>query len=417
MLTIPEELDRFNQSVNGTIDRMKTTMTDLDNKITELSTACTSAQDGFSSNYNSKNKNTIITKFNNISELLKTVGTSITETMNPMLTKSQELLDLIVEMDKYSKDEASQQSTLSTELNKAEEDRDARKISYARSAISEDTNKFNEKKTTAESLLQALKSMDSNLEFVNTFTSSDYLAYLDTLQYGTFVREKYTSPTNGVSVEYYIYKPDYGNANVEKVPVHVYLHGSGENGSGVLSCGLPKMIADKTITPEGIVICPQAVKGNEFYNAGYQQALIELIDSVVENDNGDPDRVSMSGHSQGAITGYRIVSKNPGYFSAFIPISGYCDTDIEGLTETDIWAFHGENDSRIPISDANSAVSKITKAGGTARVEKLVGQGHPYVQDYTFSHEFVDEEGNTISPLQWAMRKTRKNKEETTKSA
>ena len=412
MLIISDELKNFKEVVTTeAVEQMNSKTNTLTENLTSLTNSCTIAEDGFSAYYSSENKNTILNKFSNINEILKTISTSISSDLQSILSKSLELTNNVTELMRLSEEVSTQDGIRSTELGKELEDRDNTVISEANRIISDDTRKFNELKTTSENLLIELKSMDANLDFVSKYTSNDYLAYLDALQYGTFEKKTFVS-SEGVKVSYYIYIPDYGSASVEKIPVHMYLHGSGESGDGVLSCGLPKMINDKSIISEGIVICPQSVQGNEFYHTDYHNALIELIDSVIEEKNGDPDKISLSGHSMGAICGYRMIAKHPDYFSAFVPISGYCDADINGLTDTAIWAFHGSEDARISYVDANNAVRKINNAGGNASLYTLQGKGHAYVQDYTFENEFEDSEGEMINPLSWAYKQKRKKNNE-----
>lgn len=405
MLTIPDELDKFYKTVSSGMTGMNSTLTDLTDKLTGLSNSSVSAKEGFSTYYNSKNKDTIVNKFTKIGELLTSIGTSVSGDLKSMLSKAQEIIDIVAEMDRLSKDEAAQQTTLSGELNKAEEDRNARTISASRAAIADDTSKFNQYKTDAENKLRDLKSMDANLDFVTQFSNTDYLAYLDQLQYGTFERTSYTA-SNGVTVDYYIYIPDYGGNEVEGLPVHLYLHGSGENGNGALNCGLPKLINDREITPSGIVICLQG--HFDFNEAKYQEAVIELCDKVVEENNADHNKISLSGHSLGAITGYSLVHDNPNYFSAFIPISGCSNKSFKDVeTDITVWAFHGAHDSSIGLAGGNGGIAAINNAGGHATMYVYPNEGHGGVQNYTFQRKFKYEDGEEYEPLEWAFLQSR----------
>lgn len=143
--------------------------------------------------------------------------------------------------------------------------------------------------------------MDTGFSFVSDFTISGYSSKLDQLSYGSFEHMPLFTASNGVKVEYYLYLPDYGE-DVEGLPVHMYLHGFNENGDLVLSCGLPQLINDQVLTPEGICICIQGHRN--FDNPNYQESLIELVDHVVDEYNADKNKVSLSGHSWGAMTGY-----------------------------------------------------------------------------------------------------------------
>ena len=61
----------------------------------------------------------------------------------------------------------------------------------------------------------------------------------------------------------------------------------------------------------------------------YQKSIIELIDYVVEQNNGDKNKISLGGHSIGATDGYKIISRFPNYFFAFVPISGKADRVVD----------------------------------------------------------------------------------------
>ena len=408
MLTIPEELNNYKNVVTeGALNNINTTITNISDKLSTLSTACTTAESGFSANYKSENKSKILNKFSNISEVLTKISNSVSNDLKPLLSKAKELLDDIIELGNLSSTVEEQEGIKSREMAKEPADRDNSLISEANRIISTSTSEFNTLKSTAEDLLSSLKSMDANLDFVTQFTSNDYLAHLDQLQYGTFEHKEYTA-SNGTKIEYYIYVPDYGQ-EVEKLPVHVYLHGSGENYTGVLNCALPALINDKSVTPAGIVICPQG--HNNFSNKAYQNALIELIDKTVEEYNADSNRISLSGHSIGAIVGYELIYDHPDYFSAFVPISGrtYLEYDDKDVS-TAVWAFHGAKDTSVPYDGGVKSVEKLKNAGADVDIYTFENEGHVKVQTYTFDQKYEYKDGKEYYVLDWAMMQTKEDK-------
>ena len=402
MGTIPQELASFKTNVGPKIDDMKQKSKTLQDKVKEMLDANKAAEDGVSSYYNSENKQTVLNKFTYMNDVYKKISTSLQDDLDKILQESKDLCTLIEELEKINQEIETQQAIIN---NTTGTDQTAFQMKdNARSIITAKENEFNTKSTEAKNKLEKLKTIDEALTFVTEFTpSGSYLEKLAQLGYGTFERKTFKA-SNGISLSYYVYIPDYGE-EVEGLPVHLYLHGSGESGDGVLNIGLPKMIKDKTITPSGIVICAQAPDSSAFYNKSYQQALVELTDSVAENNNGDKNKISLSGHSYGAIVGYQMVGNFPNHFAAFLPISGNSGGANAGTTSTKIWAFHGSNDVGNGGTDYNNTrnlVAEINKAGGDANLHTFEGEGHGGVQNLTFQKEYQDEDGNMINPLEWA---------------
>ncbi len=411
MPTIPDDLKSFKNSVDNNIETMNSKITDISTKLTELKNSSSTASSGFSAYYNSKNKDKILNKFTKVGEILTTINDSVGQDLKSMVSKADEILQKVKRMETLNIEIEEQDAIINSEDAKANDNDDTTVPDYgARStAVSVKTNderEFNTLLTDATNMLTALKGMDGNLAFVSSFTSTDYLSYLDALQYGTFEQESFTA-SNGVTVNYYIYIPDYGQ-DVEGLPIHLYLHGSGESGSRVLACGLPKLISEQSITPSGIVICPQAPSTSEFYQAGYQDAMLELCTTVAEEHNGDTNRISMSGHSMGAIVGYKMIARYPEFFSAFVPISGlcYCRDDI-AESDTAIWIFHGSGDSTCEYSNAKHLYEYLDNEGYDIQMHTFSGAGHGGVQNKTFEEEYEDADGEMINPLEWAFKQVK----------
>ena len=108
----------------------------------------------------------------------------------------------------------------------------------------------------------------------------------------------------------------------------------------------------------------------------------------------------------GAIAGYRMVARYPHYFAAFLPISGSCEADINNLTDTAIWAIHGESDGNIPASGARNTIIAVQRAGGNAFLT-LLSMGHSGIQNYTFENELQYVDGEYYDPLTWCFRQSR----------
>ena len=121
------------------------------------------------------------------------------------------------------------------------------------------------------------------------------------------------------------------------------------------------------------------------------------------------NKISLSGHSYGAYVGYKLVNKYPEYYSAFMPISGpgqYTDA----LKNVNIWAFHGSTDSTVDYNSAYNLINKLKSNGASAEMHTFQGSGHGGVQNYTYEQEFTREDGQVISPLEWAFEQEKLSK-------
>ena len=266
--------------------------------------------------------------------------------------------------------------------------------------------RLNELKTQIESLLSTAGAQTIQSSAASTLSTD--LSSLGTPTYGVFEERSFTA-SNGLTIRYYLYRPNYnGSVDTEGLPVMLYMHGGGNNNSwsNTLARGLSKELREQTVNPSGICIIPFV---QNFGSSKTIPALKELCDQVVSDTKADPNRVSVSGHSYGGITTYRLLNAYPGYFSAAITISGF-DKVTDALTQTRIWGFNGELDHGGNTSNSGHAnvINQINAMGGDATFYSYKGAGHGYVQDYTYEREFESPDGDVTTPLEWAFRQKRK---------
>ena len=398
MRTIPEELVQFRKEVGSNMDNMEAQIKILQEKISSCSSLNSEVNNSISTYYNSKNKDTVLSKFSYITDIYKKISDSLSKDLKDILDGSNNLLGDIKKLDTLSREISEQEQLIETDESASE-------------IVRKKSKEFDSLKNEALEKLGKLKSMDKGLSFVETFSDEKYNSKVSDLVGGTFEKKTFTA-SNGVTVKYYIYIPKF-SSDVEKIPMHMYLHGSGENGDGVLNTGLPKMISDGELKPEGIVIMPQAVQGGEFYKANYQEALVELVNKTSKKYNGDLDKVSLSGYSNGAYAGYQFVGRYKDTFSAYVPISGdtvpYVIEKMKG-TNTNFWIFHGKNDVRVSNSAAKKIYNNLNAEGVDSQLYIYNDEGHMDVQESTFKNKFKDKNGKTVSVLDWAMAQSKSNK-------
>lgn len=406
-VVIDQELINFKTKVEPSLGNMNSTKSLLVSKLTNLSNTATSVKSSIDNVYNSENKASILSKFDDINSVYVKISSSVEGDLGNILGKAESLISLV-----------SQLETLRNEIAKDEyivghaDNYKASEVSAARASVSNNTSQFNSKHQEALTALSTLKGMDASLGFTSSSSTSTASGSYNNGQIvgRTFERRTFVS-SKGVKMDYYIYIPKYAT-DVKKLPVHVYLHGGG--GTGGVKYSLPKMI-NKGLDVNGIVISPLSTSG-QWLNEDLEDAVVELTQQVVESYDADSNRISLSGHSNGANGGYRILSRYPDYFSAFVPISGqpkYMVTAKDPNRWTDIkdvqiWAFHSKNDSFIGYKYPLSILEQTKEEGlDNFELHTFNSAGHDIY--YKVFGEKFEKNGKEWSVLDWCFAQSKSN--------
>lgn len=150
-------------------------------------------------------------------------------------------------------------------------------------------------------------------------------------------------------------------------PLVVHLHGAGERGTDlaiVRGQSLPRQI-DKGLHPPVVVASPQCPP-DHIWDAA---KVLAVIDYLKRQYNIDSRRISLTGYSMGGSGTWRIAALNPGLFAAIVPICGGGETAWAAqLAGMPVWAFHGQRDQTVPVSESITMVDAIRDAGGTPQL-------------------------------------------------
>lgn len=406
-VVIDQELISFKTKVEPSLGNMNNTKSLLVSKLTNLSNAATSVKSSIDNVYNSENKALILSKFDDINSVYAKISSSVDGDLENILGKAESLVSLVSQLETLRNEIATDEYIVGHADNyKASE------VSAARASINSNTSQFNSKHQEALTALSTLKGMDASLGFTSSSaTSTASVSYNNGQIVGrTFERRTFVS-SKGVKMDYYIYIPKYAT-DVKKLPVHVYLHGGG--GTGGIKYSLPKMI-NKGLDVNGIVISPLSTSG-QWLNEDLEDAVVELTKQVVESYDADSNRISLSGHSNGANGGYRILSRYPDYFSAFVPISGqpkYMVTAKDPNRWTDIkdvqiWAFHSKNDNLIGYKWPLSILEQTKEEGlDNFELHTFNSAGHDIY--YKVFGEKFEKNGKEWSVLDWCFAQSKSN--------
>jgi predicted peptidase len=188
----------------------------------------------------------------------------------------------------------------------------------------------------------------------------------------------------------------------QKLPVMLYLHGSGSNGEDneAQLKDFYKIIGENPRNFSFIVVFPQARTGI-FWNTRMIEQAIAALDQTVKEFDGDENRLYLAGFSMGGLGAWHTAVLYPGKFAALVPISGRImpspreredmSPDLlslvdapkpfeafgEKLKDIPTWIFHGEKDEVITVDASRRMNRALIEAGNIdAHYTEYPGMGH-----------------------------------------
>jgi predicted peptidase len=190
--------------------------------------------------------------------------------------------------------------------------------------------------------------------------------------------------SNEAPYGYYIYTPSETDPDY---PLLVFLHGAGEKGNSstnpetlkiVLRNGPPKLIENKTWKPTYpmIVVSPQCQDG------GWSAAKIhQLIKFLIQNYHINTKRIYVTGLSMGGYGtfSYLTTTADSCFAAAAVPICGGGNaTQVEGMKHIPLWAFHGDADNTVSMSNSINMINTINLKNPPVKAKLTIypGIGH-----------------------------------------
>lgn len=203
-------------------------------------------------------------------------------------------------------------------------------------------------------------------------------------------------------LDYLLYLPkDYSNAEAgaKLWPLILFLHGMGERGNGgndlelVKKHGIARIVDEHANFPF-IAVSPQCPITSWW--AFETEALKALLDSILTDHAVDPDRVYLTGLSMGGYGAWALGIQYPELFAAVAVVCGGGEPDkVCALKNVPVWAFHGDEDTVVEISESEKMVDALQACGGDVKFTVYPGVGHdswtqtyanPELYDWFFSH-------------------------------
>jgi predicted peptidase len=212
------------------------------------------------------------------------------------------------------------------------------------------------------------------------YVYKDYAAYLAGLH--IYAKEYQNPALTQYGKGYLVYLPDGYEADAQKTwPLIFFLHGMGNTGDNVyvLAKNSPLMFIREHGPLPAIILAPLA--GHSLSPSPFPD---EYMDGVLKEAQGiyriDPKRIYLTGLSMGGEATWRFALDYPDTFAAVAPLSGYFTfarpENMKVLADVPVWAFHGSNDTVIPLELGRIPVDALIAAGGNVKFTVLQGYGH-----------------------------------------
>lgn len=183
----------------------------------------------------------------------------------------------------------------------------------------------------------------------------------------------------GIIWDYAISVPDI-NTDVE-VPFIIGLHGGplgSSNGEGYLTC-----LADPGFKNLNAIIFSPDAGEYYFWDENNYSLILTLIEYAKKYWPIDPDKIIVSGYSNGGIGSWFLGTNYPKVFSAAIPVAS--NYDYSSKLKIPFFVIHGDYDKTFPITDMQKLVNSLKNNGSDIRLFVMEGYGHDTGCDYDYS--------------------------------
>ncbi|WP_420322259.1 prolyl oligopeptidase family serine peptidase [Flagellimonas sp.] len=198
------------------------------------------------------------------------------------------------------------------------------------------------------------------------------------------------------TLKYYLYYPEaYDSHAEEDFGLLLFLHGGGESGGNleeIKENGPPKLLVEGKQFPF-LVLAPQNPHKKKWWNT---EAVMQLLDSVVNTNRVDKMRIYLTGLSRGGSAAWQLSTQYPNKFAAMAVVCGMAPLPYAHWIDKKmpIWVFHGDQDEVISVEESDKMVDKLKHMGYNVKYTRYEGVGHnswerAYVNDslYTWFNE------------------------------
>jgi predicted peptidase len=199
---------------------------------------------------------------------------------------------------------------------------------------------------------------------------------------GIQVCQTFVSPTDeSQQISYLLFLPcGYCQAPEQGWPLMLFLHGSGERGTGNLPLvkkhGPPKLVETNRNFPF-VVVSPQCPKETHWGSPAMLKLLSELLVDLTERFSVDANRICATGLSMGGGGAWMLAMTYPDRICAIAPMCGAIDpVAARKIKSVPTWYFEGEDDKPGLLVSSRKLIDAIRAEGGQVRTTYYPNVGH-----------------------------------------
>lgn len=213
----------------------------------------------------------------------------------------------------------------------------------------------------------------------------------------TFTKQTYSYA--GLTVPYQKADiPGYG----DKASLVIYLHGGTSKGNDNEAQMQEPGVSDISTwlsenNRKAIMIVPQC-PSNLSWLGTMQEAIVSLLQSYIDRGAADATKVYILGGSMGGTGTWNMLSNNPGFFAAAMPVAGNpTGLNAEAVSQTPLFTVMGTADKIMQISNVETFLTDMDSY--EAEYKFNIEQG--------WTHEDVCKKSYTTERLNWLFQHTK----------
>ncbi len=184
------------------------------------------------------------------------------------------------------------------------------------------------------------------------------------------------------SASYALYVPP-SYSPEQAYPLILCLHGAGFTGEAYLERWVPRL------EDRYILACP-TMEGGAWWTRFAEEVTLEILDSLSQGYHIDPDRVFLSGMSNGGIGAWIIGMHHADRFAGIAPMASGVDDVmfpcVENLINTPVYVIHGEADQVMPVRLSRALVQEM-KGHGVPHQYSEHEWTHPHAGGHFFPRQ------------------------------
>tara|TARA_B100001964_G_scaffold236770_1_gene299066 strand:+ start:3083 stop:4777 length:1695 start_codon:yes stop_codon:yes gene_type:complete len=184
----------------------------------------------------------------------------------------------------------------------------------------------------------------------------------------------FTTFSKSIEDNYLLYLPVGYEESNSSWPLVIFLHGAGSAITNIdeIRHGGPPLLYEQGMNTDFIMLCPQL-----YDNVHWDPDRIHVLtQEIISQYLVDPSRVYLTGLSRGGFGAWEYGVSHPNMFAAVVPISARDVPGVERLENTNVWIFHGDQDTGVPWQGAQFMYNRLNKIGADVNLTLYEGVGH-----------------------------------------